>query len=47
MFKLLRRLAVLAAIGGAVGYFFKQRKQEDTWDADEPDGDWGVKQSNL
>lgn len=47
MVKLFRRLMVLAAIGGAVGYFVKQRRQEDRWEADDPEGDWGVKQSNV
>lgn len=47
MFKLLRRLAVLAAIGAVVGYFLNRRRQEDTWDAEDPDGDWGMEQSDL
>ena len=47
MFKLVRRLVVLAAIGGAAGYFIRRRKQEDLWDAEDPDGDWGLEQSDL
>jgi hypothetical protein len=47
MFKLVRRLIMLAAIGGAVSYFIRRRKQDDLWDADEPEGDWGVEQTHL
>ena len=47
MFKLLRRLVVLAAIGGAVGYVMRRRKGDDDWDADNPEGDWGLEQSDL
>ena len=47
MFGLLRRMVVLAAIGAAVGYFVKRRKQEDVWDAEDPEGDWGMAQTDL
>jgi hypothetical protein len=47
MFRLLSRLLVLAAIGAAAGYFIQRRKQEDVWDAEDPDGDWGLAQSDL
>ena len=39
MFKLVRRLIVLAAIGGAVSYVMNRRKKDDTWDSDDG-GDW-------
>ena len=47
MFKLIRRLIVLSAIGAAVGYFMQQRRREDTWDAEDPEGDWGMAQTDL
>ena len=47
MIRLLSRVLVLAAIGAAVGYFFQRRKQEDVWDAEDPDGDWGLAQTDL
>lgn len=45
MFKLLGRLVLLAAIGGAIGYFVKQSRQEDEWDADYPEDDWASEQT--
>ena len=47
MFGLLRRLVVLAAIGAAVGYCVQRRKQQDVWDAEDPDGDWGLAKTDL
>lgn len=48
--KLLSRLAILAAIGAAIGYIAQRRKQgnqRDIWDAEDPDGDWGLAQMEL
>lgn len=45
MFKLLSRLMLLAAIGGAIGYFVKRGRQEDERDADYPEDDWASEQS--
>ncbi|MGE0542988.1 MAG: hypothetical protein AB7R89_22705 [Dehalococcoidia bacterium] len=50
MLKLLSRLAILAAIGAAIGYIAQRRKQgnqRDIWDAEDPDGDWGLAQMEL
>jgi hypothetical protein len=48
--KLLGRLAILAAIGAAIGYIAQRRRQsrqQDVWDAEDPDGDWGLAQMEL
>jgi hypothetical protein len=48
--KFLGRLAILAAIGAAIGYIAQRRKQarqNDVWDAEDPDGDWGLAQMEL
>jgi hypothetical protein len=45
--KVLGRLAILAAIGAAIGYVIQRRKQGDVWDAEDPDGDWGLAQMDL
>ena len=48
MIRLLSRVLVLAAIGAAVGYVVQKRKQgDDIWDAEDPDGDWGLAQMDL
>jgi hypothetical protein len=47
MLKLLGRLAILAAIGAAIGYFLKRRTRADVWDAEDPEGDWGLAQVDL
>ena len=47
MFGLIRRLVVLAAIGGAVGYVVRRRQHEELWAADDPEGDWGLEQTGL
>ncbi len=47
MLKVLGRLAILAAIGAAIGYVIQRRKQGDVWDAEDPDGDWGLAQMDL
>ena len=47
MLKILGRLAILAAIGAAIGYVIQRRKQGDIWDAEDPDGDWGLAQTDL
>jgi hypothetical protein len=45
--KILGRLAILAAIGAVIGYVFQRRKQDDVWDPEDPDGDWGMAQADL
>jgi hypothetical protein len=48
--KLLSRLVILAAIGAAIGFVAQRRKQEnqrDVWDAEDPDGDWGLAKMEL
>jgi hypothetical protein len=47
MLKVLGRLAILAAIGAAIGYVVQRRKQGDVWDPEDPDGDWGLAQIDL
>jgi len=47
MFKLIRRMAMFAVVAGAVGYFVKRRTTDDVWDAEQPEGDYGMKQYGL
>ena len=50
MLKLLGRLAILTVIGAAIGYIAQRRRQarqKEVWDAEDPDGDWGLAQLEL
>lgn len=47
MFKLLRRLMLIAAIGAVISFVLRRKNEDDEWDTDDLDDDWGVEETTA